>query len=84
MRRQPICDDSRYIAESFRLDSEYIGRMARLATFKINSYKLSSVNGVFDHARDELRENISSTLMHYVDANEIVSLTGFWQNEGDN
>ncbi len=84
MRRQPICDDSRYIAESFRLDSEYIGRMARLATFKINSYKLSIVNGVFDHARDELRENISSTLMHYVEAGEIVSLTGFWQSEGDN
>ena len=84
MRHQPICDDRSYIAESFRLDSEYIGRMARLASFKINSYKLSRVNGAFDITREELRENISGTLMHYVEASEIVSLTGFWQSEGDN
>ena len=84
MKQQPICDDRSYIAESFRLDSEYIGRMARLATFKINSFNESGVNGTFHQTRDELRENISSTLLHFVDAYEIVSLTGFWQMEGDN
>ncbi|MBL0232511.1 MAG: hypothetical protein IPQ08_02465 [Chitinophagaceae bacterium] len=84
MRNQPICDDSSYIAESFRLDSEYIGRMARLASFKINSYKLSGMNGAFDHTRDELRENISSTLMHYVETAEVVSLSGFWHSEIEN
>lgn len=84
MRQQPICDDRSYIAESFRLDSEYIGRMARLATFKINSFNVSGVNGAFHHTRDELRDNISSTLLHFVETSEIVSLTGFWQTEGDN
>jgi hypothetical protein len=84
MRHQPICDDRTYIAESFRLDSEYIGRMSKLASFKINSYKLALVNSAFDLTKEELGDNIRNSLMNCIDPYEIVSITGFWQTEIDN
>lgn len=80
----PYCNDQAYIAGSFSLDDDYILQMARLAYFKINSYKLSLVNAAFCASRDELSSIIKGSLLHYVDAGTILDDTGFFDLALDN
>ncbi|HUR66315.1 MAG TPA: hypothetical protein VMZ03_08170 [Chitinophagaceae bacterium] len=82
--KQPYCNDQAYIAEAFHLDEDYISQMARLASFKINSYKLSLIQASFCQTRDELEQNIKSTLLNYADTTAILSELGFFSEEIDN
>lgn len=81
---QPYCNDQAYIAGAFHLDEDYIGQMSRLAYFKINSYKLSLIKASFCRTRDELEQNINSTLLNYTDTGVILADLGFFQSETDN
>jgi hypothetical protein len=81
---QPFCDDKAYIAESFSIDNDYIIKMARLASFKIHSYKLSMVNAAFCATREELGGMIKTSLLNYTEPLAILSTTGFWLDEFDN
>ncbi len=82
--KPPYGNDQAYIAGSFKLDEEYIIQMARLAYFKINSYKLSLVNAAFCASRDELNGIIRSSLLHFTDAGTVLCDTGFFLQELDN
>jgi hypothetical protein len=81
---QPYCNDQAYIAEAFYLDEDYISQMARLAHFKINSYKLSQIKASFCKTRDELEVNLQSTLLNYTSPAIILSDLGFFGSETDN
>jgi hypothetical protein len=81
---QPYCNDQAYIAEAFHLDEDYIGQMARLAYFKVNSYKLSLMKASFCKTRDELEQNIHGTLLNYTSPAIILADLGFFQSESEN
>jgi hypothetical protein len=81
---KPYCNDQAYIAEAFHLDEDYISQMARLASFKINSYKLSLIKAAFCQTRDELEQNIKSTLLHYANNSLLLAELGFFSQEIDN
>ena len=53
---QPFYNDQAYIAEGFHLDEDFYEQTARLAFFKINSYKLSLLKPSFRQTRNELRQ----------------------------
>ncbi len=81
---QPYCNDQAYIAESFHLEEDYIGQMARLAHFKINSYKLSLIKASFCKTRDELVQNLRCTLLNYTSPAIILADLGFFKSETEN
>lgn len=81
---QPYCNDQAYIAEAFHLDDDYICQMARLAHFKINSYKLSLIKASFCKTRDELVQNLRCTLLNYTSPAIILADLGFFRSETEN
>lgn len=81
---QPYCNDQAYVAESFQLEEDYIGQMARLAHFKINSYKLSLIKASFCKTRDELVQNLHCTLLNYTSPAIILADLGFFGSETEN
>ncbi|MEP6700351.1 MAG: hypothetical protein ABJA85_03520 [Bacteroidota bacterium] len=80
----PFYNDQAYIAESFHLVDEYTTQRARLASFKINSYKLSLVNAAFSISREELTGIIKSSLLNYTNPEIILADLGFFGSESDN
>jgi hypothetical protein len=78
------CNDQAYIAGSFNLDEDYVNQMARLAYFKINSYKLSLVNAAFCASRDELSGIIRGSLLNYTPASDILVQLDFFISEVEN
>ena len=80
----PFYNDQAYIAESFYLADDFTAQTARLAFFKINSYKLSLVKSVFAKSREELKGNIKSSLFNYTNPGIILADLGFFQSEADN
>jgi hypothetical protein len=80
----PFYNDQAHIAESFSLADNYTAERARLAFFKINSYKLSLVNASFCITREELTDIIKSTLLNYTDPGSILSDSGFFAAEAEN
>ena len=81
---QPYYNDQAYIAESFHLAEDYTAQTARLACFKINSYKLSLIKSSFSNSRDELMDSLKSSLLNYTDPGIILADLGFFQSEYDN
>ena len=81
---QPYCNDQAYIAEAFYLDEDYISQMARLAHFKVNSYKLSQIKAYFCKTRDELEQNLHCTLLNYTSPAIILADLGFFRSETEN
>ncbi len=81
---QPYCNDQAYVAESYQLEEDYIGQMARLAHFKINSYKLSLIKASFCKTRDELVQNLQCTLLNYTSPAIILADLGFFGSETEN
>jgi hypothetical protein len=77
-------NDQAYIAESFKLAEDYTAQTARLAFFKINSYKLSLIKSTFSNSREELKDNLKSSLLNYTDPGIILADLGFFQSEYDN
>ena len=80
----PFYNDQAHIAESLRLEDHFTTERARLAFFKINSYKLSLVNAAFCITREELTGIIKSTLLNYTDPASVLSDLGFFAAEADN
>jgi len=76
--KQPICNDQGYIAESFCLEESYTQQSARLAYFKINSYKLSLIKSSFKKTKEELQENIKTNLLNYTQPEIILADLGFF------
>lgn len=82
--RHPIYNDQAYIAESFHLSEDFTQQTARLAYFKINSYKLSLVKQSFVNTRQELKENITSSLFNYTSPAIILADLSFFKSEYEN
>ena len=77
-------NDQAYIAESFHLVDDFTEQTARLAFFKINSYKLSLIKSSFIKSREDLKTNIKSSLLNYTSGGIILAELGFFSSEVDN
>ncbi|MGH2553914.1 MAG: hypothetical protein ACRDEB_09360 [Chitinophagaceae bacterium] len=77
-------DDTAYIAQSYFLSEDYSTQTARLASFKINSYKLSLIKTSFDKSRKELEENLNESLFNYTSPEIILADLSFFSSETDN
>lgn len=82
--RQPIYNDQSHIAEQFMLHDDHIAQTARLAFFKISSYKLSLVNASFCMSREEFVSIIRSSLLNYTNPAIILADLGFFGSEWEN
>ena len=80
----PFYNDQAYIAESFHLVDDFTSQTARLAFFKINSYKLSLIKSSFIKSREDLKTNIKSSLLNYTSGAIILAELGFFSSEVDN
>ncbi len=80
----PFYNDQAYIAESFHLVDDFTAQTARLAYFKINSYKLTLIKNAFIKTRDELKDSINKSLLNYTNPGIILADLGFFQSEADN
>lgn len=80
----PFYNDQAYIAESFYLTDDFTAQNARLAFFKINSYKLSLIKSTFANSREELKSSIKTSLLNYTNPEIILADLGFFQSESDN
>ena len=65
-------NDQAHIAVEFRDLDEHVSQVARFASFKINSYKLSLINAAFCITRDELSDILRNTLFNYTPAGSIL------------
>lgn len=81
---KPYHNDQAHIAEEFQYLDEHTRQTARLAYFKINSYKLSLIHAAFCMSRDELTEIIKTTLLNYKKPADILCDLGFYAMEVDN
>jgi hypothetical protein len=81
---KPYHNDQVHIAEEFKYIDEHATQTARLAFFKINSYKLSLINASFCASREELTNIIKGTLLNYVDPSTVLANLGFFDAEMDN
>lgn len=77
-------NDQAHIAEEFLLHDNHTMQRARLANFKINSYKLSLIKASFCMSRNELSGNLKSTLLNYTAPALILADIGFFSSESDN
>lgn len=80
----PYYNDQAYIAESFHLSEDFTEQAARLAFFKINSYKLSQIKPAFGQSRQELTQNLNNSLFNYTPSAIILADLGFFKSEYDN
>ena len=81
---QPFYNDQAYIAEGFLLDEDFTQQTARLAFFKINSYKLSLLKASLGQTRKELRQNLSKSLFNYIDPGILLAEQGFFASVYEN
>jgi hypothetical protein len=81
---KPYHNDQADIAESFCYLDDHTIQTARLAFFKINSYKLSLIHAAFCMSRQELTDALNSTLFNYKPSSEILCDLGFFEMEMDN
>jgi len=80
----PFYNDQAYIAESFHMVDDFTSQTARLAFFKVNSYKLSLIKTSFAKSREELKASIQNSLLNYTNPGIILADLGFFQSEMDN
>jgi hypothetical protein len=81
---KPLYNDQNYIAERFMAIDENTVQTARLAYFKINSYKLSMMKASFSKSREELTDNLKGTLFNYCDTAGLLSHLGFFDDMVEN
>ena len=76
---KPYHNDQAHIAEDFHFIDEHTAQTARLAFFKINSYKLSLIKASFNTSREDMTEIIKNTLLNYTDCGKVLADTGFFE-----
>jgi hypothetical protein len=81
---KPYHNDQAYIAGEFHLHDEHVKQTARLASLKINSYKLSLVKTSFCKTREELSVIIKVTLLNYTTPAVLLAHLGFFDADLDN
>jgi hypothetical protein len=81
---KPFYNDQAYIAEEFQLSDDYTMQTARLAFFKINSYKLSLIKASFCQSKNELTGILNDTLLNYTEPAIVLADIGFFKSEYDN
>jgi hypothetical protein len=81
---KPYHNDQAHIAEEFHFIDEHTSQTARLAFFKINSYKLSLIKASFCTTREELTGIIKGTLLNYTDPASVLADLGFFEVELNN
>ena len=81
---QPFYNDQVHIAESFQLVEEFTAQTARLAYFKLNSYRLSMIKSSFVKTREELMVNIKGSLLNYTSPGIILADLGYFQSQNEN
>ncbi len=84
MNKLPYHNDQASIAEHFLDLDDHITQTARIAFFKINSYKLSLIHAAFCMSREELSNAIKGTLLNYAPPVNILNEIGFFANEVEN
>ncbi len=77
-------NDQAHIAEEFHFIDEHTSQTARLAYFKINSYKLSLIKASFSTSREDMSDIIKRTLLNYTDPGRVLANIGFFDAETDN
>ncbi|MBL7738258.1 MAG: hypothetical protein JNK14_03505 [Chitinophagaceae bacterium] len=77
-------NDQAHIAEEFHFIDEHTSQTARLAYFKINSYKLSLIKASFSTSKDDMTDIIRRTLLNYTDAGRVLANLGFFDSEMEN
>lgn len=81
---KPYYNDQADIALEFQFIDEYTSQTARLAFFKINSYKLSLIKSSFSSSREDLTDIIKATLLNYTDAGRVLANLGYFDAEISN
>jgi hypothetical protein len=80
----PLYNDQAHIAQEFHFIDEHTMQTARLAHFKINSYKLSLIKSSFISSREDLTDIIKATLLNYTDAGRVLANLGFFDADKNN
>jgi hypothetical protein len=81
---KPYYNDQAHIAEEFQFIDEHTSQTARLAFFKINSYKLSLIKASFSTSQEDLSSLIRSTLLNYTNPGRILADLGYFKMEREN
>lgn len=81
---KPYHNDQAHIAEEFQFIDEHTSQTARLAFFKINSYKLSLIKSAFRTSREDLTDIIKNTLLNYTDGVDMLAHLGFFDAQLEN
>ena len=84
MNKPTYHNDQAHIAEDFHFIDEHTAQTARLAYFKINSYKLSLIKASFSTSKEDMTEIIKKTLFNYTDPAKVLADLGFFDAELDN
>jgi hypothetical protein len=79
-----LFNDQAYIAGSFQLNEDFILQTSLLACFKIVTYNHSLTRASYRSTREELKENLNSSLLNYTSPAIILADLGFFQSEMDN
>lgn len=77
----PYHSDQAHIAEEFHFIDDHTTETARLAFYKINSYKLSLTNKAYCASKEELQQIIKSTLLNYVSPDVVLFNERFFEAE---
>lgn len=81
---KPYHNDQAHIAEEFHFIDEHTSQTARLAFFKINSYKLSIIKASFCSSHEDMSDIIKNTLLNYTEAGTVLINLGFFEAEISN
>lgn len=81
---QPLYNDQAHIAEEFCLIDDHVAQTARLAAYKIHSYKLALSNSAYCANKVELRSIIEASLLNYAENITVLANTEFFAMEIEN
>ena len=81
---KPYYNDQAHVAQEFHFIDEHTSQTARLAFFKINSYKLSLIKSSFSTSLEDLTDIIKATLLNYTDSAKVLSNLGYFDAEVNN
>lgn len=77
-------NDQAYIAEQFSLEEDYTAQTARIASHKINSFKLSLNKEAYCMNKADLTVILRGSLLNYTAPCIVLSSLGFFEEEKQN